>query len=71
MSERFTDLAYITGDFKKTNTSVSQAGLKTMDWFHSTHLTHYLKFKKENHQSVLLLVLSYMISFKKILTIKM
>jgi len=47
MSERFTDLAYITGDFKKANTSVSQAGLKTMDWFHSTHLTNYLKFKKE------------------------
>ena len=47
MSERFTDLAYLTGDFKKANTSVSQAGLKTMDWFHSTHLTKYLKFKKE------------------------
>jgi len=45
--ERFTDLAYLTGDFKKANTSVSQAGLKTMDWFHSTHLTKYLKFKKE------------------------
>ena len=47
MSERFTDLAYITGDFKKANTSVSQAGLGNRDWFHSTHLTKYLNFKKE------------------------
>ena len=67
MSERFTDLAYITGDFKKANTSVSQAGLGNRDWFHSTHLTKYLNFKKEK-PSISFIAGSF---FRKILIKKM
>jgi hypothetical protein len=47
MEERFTDLAWTTGDFNKATTSPSQTALSNWMWYNKYHLFPYLKFKQE------------------------
>ena len=47
MEERFTDLAWTTGDFNKATTSPSQTALSNWMWYNKYQLFPYLKFKQE------------------------
>ena len=51
MEERFTDLAWTSGDFNKATTSPSQTSLTNWMWFNKYHLIPYLKFKEEKPSS--------------------
>ena len=45
MEERFTDLAWTSGDFNKATTSPSQTALQNSIWFIKYHLSPHLNFK--------------------------
>lgn len=47
MKERFTDLAWTSGDFNKPTTSPSQAALQNPYWFIRYYLSKYLNFKPQ------------------------
>ena len=47
MEERFTDLAWTTGDFNNSTTSGSQTALQDSYWFIKYYLSKHLNFKKE------------------------
>ena len=46
MEERFTDLAWTSGDFNKATTSGSQTALTDMMWGLTYHIFPYLNIKK-------------------------
>jgi len=46
--DRFTDLAFMQGDFKKVNTSPSQTALSNWMWFIKYPLSLHLNFKPES-----------------------
>ena len=47
-NDRFTDLAFMQGDFKKVNTSPSQTALNNWMWFIKYPLALHLNFKPES-----------------------
>ena len=46
--DRFTDLAFMQGDFQKVNTSPSQTALSNWMWFLKHPLAFHLNFKPES-----------------------
>jgi len=46
--DRFTDLAFMQGDFQKVNTSPSQTALSNWMWFLKYPLAFHLHFKPES-----------------------